>query len=112
MPKLPLLTLSRLADVGQLAAAPALAGEAPPPAPVPSDAPPLCSANPSPAPAVGTPAPQPASLFPCSVCSDTLCLNKTLGDRCGAGPAFHGFRCYDYGVCSEDGHFICICAIA
>src|SRR5262245_29895112 len=107
MPKLSLLVLSLL----MLAAAPALAGDAPPPILVPSAAPPLCLANSSPA--VGAPAPQPALIiFKCGVCSDFLCLNKKAGDPCGAGPAYEGFRCNNPMRCTDDGLYTCFCELA
>lgn len=118
MPKLPLLALSLVAFAGLLAATPvavtpALAGEAPPPAPAPSGAPSLCFADASAAPALGTPAPQPMAVFPCSDCSDTLCLGRNLGNTCGAGPAFFGFRCSGIitTTCPVDGRVICTCEL-
>ena len=113
MPKLPLLVLSLVAFAGLLAAtpAPALAGEAQAPAHPPSGAPSLCSADASTVPAVGTPEPQLMLVFPCSDCSDALCFGKNLGNRCGAGPDFEGFRCNGLPTCPADGRIICTCEL-
>ena len=111
MHKLPLLVLSLLVLAGLIAATPVLAGDAPPAAPVLFDAPPLCPADSSPAPAVGAPAPQPVLVFKCGVCSEVLCLGKNVGNRCGAGPDFEGFRCTNPSLCTEDGFYTCICEL-
>jgi hypothetical protein len=113
MPKLPLLALSLVAFAGLLAAPPILAGEAPPPAPALSGAPSLCSADASPVPALGAPEPQPMIVHPCSDCSDTLCLGRNLGNTCGAGPDFKGFRCSGIiaNTCPVDGRVLCTCEL-
>jgi hypothetical protein len=113
MTKITLLPLSLLVLAGLLVAAPALAGDAPAPAPVLSDAPFLCLANSSPTPAGSVPAPQPALfIFRCGVCSEVLCQNKNVGAACGAGPAFEGFRCNNPSSCPQDGLYTCTCELA
>jgi hypothetical protein len=113
MPKIARLPLSLLVLAGLLAAAPALAGDAPAPASAPSDASFLCLLNSAPAPAESLPARHPALLvFKCGVCSDSLCRNKNAGALCGAGPAFEGFRCNNASSCPSDGLYTCTCELA